>query len=150
MRERPLPRIVVTATALSLVPLVAGLVLIVWPILSPLDATVVERAIIGYAALLLAFLGGVRWGIRIAGGAGTDLIYVLGALNALLGLITLLLPFSPAIAILTVGFAGQGAWDVWSGFRTTVPEPYARRRITATLMACVVLVAILVAHAVLR
>lgn len=147
MRERPLPRIVVSATALSLVPLLGGLVLIVLPDLVPLDPITAERAIIGYSALLLAFLGGVRWGIRIGSGTGTDLTYLLGALNALVGLITLFLPFSLAIAVLTVGFAGQGAWDAWSGFRNTVPEPYARRRIAATLMACVVLIAILLAHA---
>ncbi len=150
MRDRPLPHIVVLATALSLVPLLAGLALIVWPTLLPLDRIVLERAIIGYAALLLAFLGGVRWGIRIAGNAGTDQVYVLGAASALVGLITLVLPFGPAIAILTVGFAAQGAWDVWSGYRGTVPEPFARRRMNATLMACVVLIAILVAYAALH
>jgi hypothetical protein len=149
MVERELPRIVILATALSLVPLLAGLALVVWPGLLPLDPVILERTIIGYSALLLAFLGGVRWGIRIIGRRGTDLTYVLGSLGALLGLVTLLLPFSLAVAILTVGFAAQGAWDVWSGYRGTVPETYARRRASATLMAVLVLVAILVARAVL-
>ena len=144
MREHPLPRIVILATGLSLVPLLAGLVAVLVPALVPLDPAVIERAIIGYAALLLAFLGGVRWGIRIVSAKGSDLTYVLGALGALVGLITLLLPFAPALAILTVGFAAQGAWDVWSGFRHTVPELYARRRAGATLMACLTLAAILI------
>ena len=150
MAEHPLPRIVIGATTLSLVPLLAGFLLVAWPGVVPLEPVIAERTIIGYSALLLAFLGGVRWGIRIAGGKGTDLTYVLGALGALLGLVTLLLPFALAIALLTVGFAAQGAWDVWSGYRGTAPEPYARRRANATLMACLVLVAILVAYAMLH
>lgn len=147
MNDLPLPRLVLLATSLSLLPLLAGLVLVVAPGLLPLDPLAVERAIIGYAALLLAFLGGVRWGIRASSGTGSDRTYLLGALGALLGLITLVLPFQPAIAILTVGFAGQGAWDVWSGYRGSIPEPYARRRMSATLMACAMLIAIFAVHA---
>jgi len=147
MNDLPLPRIVFVATSLSLLPLFIALLLVIAPGVAPLDPLVVERAIIGYAALLLAFLGGVRWGIRAGSGTGTDRTYLIGALGALVGLITLVLPFQPAIAILTVGFAGQGAWDVWAGYRGTIPEPYARRRMTATLMACVMLVAIFAVHA---
>ena len=147
MNDLPLPRIVLVATSLSLVPLLAGLVLVAMPGIVPLDPLVGERAIIGYAALLLAFLGGVRWGIRASSGAGTDQTYLLGALGAVLGLITLVLPFQLAIALLTVGFAAHGAWDVWSGYRGAIPEPYARRRMSATLMACAVLIAIFAVHA---
>ncbi len=89
----------------------------------------------------------MRWGIRAGSGTGTDRTYLLGALGALIGLITLVLPFQPAIACLTVGFAGQGAWDVWAGYRGTIPDSYARRRMSATLMVCAVLVAIFAVNA---
>jgi hypothetical protein len=135
--------LVVAATALSIVPLLAAMLLLALPGLLPIDGAVVERVVVAYAALLLSFLGGVRWGIRIGGRAGTDMIYLLGALGPALGLVVLLLPFSPALALLTVGFAAQGAWDVWSGLGKSVPETYARHRSVATLMICVALIAIL-------
>jgi hypothetical protein len=150
VKERPLPQIVVLATGLALVPLLAGLVSIVVPELLPIGSAIVERAVIGYAALLLGFSGGVRWGIRLAGGGGTDRIYVLGVLGMILGLVALLMPFALALAMLTVGFAGQGAWDVWAGFNRTVPEPYARQRTMTTLAACLLLMAILLAHAAMQ
>lgn len=149
MQSRATSQIVIVGTALGLVPLLAGLVLIVVPTLLPLTPMLVERAVIGYAALFLAFLGGVRWGIRIDGKNGTDMTYLLGALGPALGLVTLVLPFAPALAMLTVGFAAQGAWDAWSGQRKTVPEPYARQRIVATMMICLTLIVILFARAAL-
>lgn len=150
MRDRPLPRIVMIATGLGLVPLLFGLALIIWPDLLPLDPVIVERAIIGYGAILLGFLGGIRWGVRILDASGSDMTFVLAASGALVGLIALLTPFSLAISMLIVGFAGQGAWDVWSGFKKTIPESYARARPLVTLITCLVLIAILSAYAFTR
>lgn len=137
----------VTMVALAgWLPFIAGFVLTLVPWLSPIDMVIVERAIIGYGALILSFLGGVRWGIRLQGGAGSDLIFVIGILGSGLGLATMLLPYSLAIAVLTVGFGAQGAWDVWAGWRGGVPEFYARMRSLLTWLVCLTLLATLLAR----
>jgi len=140
-------RIVTGAALLGWVPFAAGLLLTLLPALRPLEIVVFERAMIGYGALILAFLGGVRWGIRLQGGAGSDLIFVIGIFGSVLGFLTLLMPYTIALAVLTVGFGAQGAWDTWSGFRGGVPPLYARMRSTMTLLVCLTLLAILIARA---
>ncbi|MEJ2459962.1 MAG: DUF3429 domain-containing protein [Novosphingobium sp.] len=147
MLERRIARLVTIGTAFELVPLLLALPAVAFPELAPLDPVILERAIVGYAALCLAFLGGVRWGIGLCAGDGTNAVYLLGALGPALGLAALLFPFGPALSLLTVGFAAQGAWDAWSGHRKTVPDAYARQRIGATLATCLVLIVILFARA---
>jgi len=49
------------------VPFLLGLILTIFPALTPFDFVVFERALVGYGALILSFLGGVRWGIRWLG-----------------------------------------------------------------------------------
>ena len=147
MRDRPLPRIVVIITALALLPLAAGFVLIVAPGLAPIAQARVEQALLGYGVLLLGFLGGIRWGMNIMDATGTDRSYVLSALVVLVGLMALLLPFGPGMALLIVGFAGQGAWDAWSGQKKTIPDHYARPRAALTLAICLFLIVTLLVYA---
>lgn len=133
------------AALIGLLPFIAALVVTVFPQVSPLPTLIFERATLGYGALILSFLGGVRWGIRLQGGAGTDLTFVTGIVGSVLGFFTLLLPFSLGVAVLVVGFAAQGAWDVWAGHIGRVPQLYARLRSLMTWLVCVVLLAILAA-----
>jgi len=135
---------IVTFTALAgLLPFVAGLVLTLMPSLHLLDQIVFERALVGYGVLILAFLGGVRWGLRLQGGAGSDLTFVMGIIGSVAGFFMLLMPYTLALIILTIGFALQGAWDIWS---VGVPQFYSQLRRLMTLLVCVVLVAILIAR----
>lgn len=143
---RFLSRIVTLAALIGLVPFVVALAITIFPDISPLPEIIFERATIGYGALILSFLGGVRWGIRLQGGAGSDLTFVTGIAGSVIGFITLLLPYSLGLAILVVGFAGQGAWDVWAGHIGWVPQLYARLRSLMTWLVCIVLLAILLAR----
>lgn len=140
-------RIVTISALLGLAPFAAGLILTISPGFLPFDPVVFERAMLGYGALILGFLGGVRWGIRMQGGAGSDLTFVMGILGAVVGFFTLLMPYSLGLIILTMGFAAQGAWDVWSGFRGGVPQLYAQLRNMMTWLVCLILIAIVVARA---
>ena len=135
-------RIVTFAALMGLAPFVAGLVITLIPSLSPVSQLIFERAMIGYGALILSFLGGVRWGLRLQGGAGSDLTFIMGILGAVGGFFTLLMPYTFGLIVLTIGFALQGAWDVWSG---GVPQLYARLRSMMTWLVCFVLLAILIA-----
>jgi len=128
------------------VPFLIGLILTIFPSLSPFEPAVFERALVGYGALILSFLGGVRWGIRLQGGAGTDLTYIVGTFGSIAGFITLLLPINVGLMILIVGFAIHGMWDVASGMRGRVPQAYARLRAVLTWLVCLTLIIIFIAR----
>jgi hypothetical protein len=147
LREEKLTAVALIGPFVGLVPLFIGFLYVLTPSLATLDPFIIERALIGYGALFLAFLGGVRWGFLIAENDGDNRVYLLGATGSILGFVALLLPFGPGLALLTVGFAGQGAWDVWSGWRKLVPESYARHRATVTFSVCLLLIATLLVYA---
>ncbi|WP_164730597.1 DUF3429 domain-containing protein [Pelagibacterium montanilacus] len=128
----------------GLLPFLAGLALALFPDLSPIDRVIYERAMLGYGAAILSFLGGVRWGIRLGGGAGSELTYIAGILGSALGFFTLLMPLPIGLAMLIAGFALHGFWDIWSGYRGALPADYARLRAIMTGIVCAVLAAILV------
>ena len=117
------------------------------PDLAPIAPESVERALLGYGVLVLGFIAGIRWGMNIMDATGTDRSYILPALALLIGLGALLVPFGPGLALLIVGFAGQGAWDAWSGQRKTIPDHYARPRASLTLIICLFLVVTLLIYA---
>lgn len=137
-------RLVTLVALMGLVPFIAGLIATVFPHTLPIEQVIFERALIGYGALILAFLGGVRWGIRLQGGAGSDLTFVMGILGSGLGLFTLLMPYTFGLIALTFGFGAQGAWDVRSGMSGGVPPAYARLRNMMTWLVCALLLAILI------
>ena len=56
-------RIISIAAILGWLPFLAGLLITLFPGLWPGDTLLFERALIGYGALIMSFLGGVRWGI---------------------------------------------------------------------------------------
>lgn len=141
-------RIVTIAALAGWLPFAAALVFTLLPAQLPIETIIFERALIGYGALILSFLGGVRWGLRLQGGAGTDLTFVVGILGSVLGFGTLLMPYTFGLALLTMGFGAQGAWDVWSGYGGGVPQIYARLRSMMTIIVCLTLLVILIARAI--
>jgi hypothetical protein len=64
------------------------------------------RALLGYGAVILSFLGGVHWGLVLRGAAPQRAggLMAAGVVPSLVGWVALLLPFEQAAAILVAGF----------------------------------------------
>jgi len=67
---------------------------------------VAGRALLGYGAVILSFLGGVHWGLVLRGAAPQRAggILAAGVVPSLVGWVALLLPFEQAAAVLVAGF----------------------------------------------
>jgi hypothetical protein len=104
-------------------------------------------ALIGYGAVTLAFLGGVRWGLamRVAVTRGQAMLLAATALPALIAWAATQVAPAAALAVLAAGFAGQGAWDVWAVEAGAGPVWYGRLRLRLTVVATLALVAALLA-----
>jgi hypothetical protein len=102
----PLPSIPAAARYLGFAGLLpfAGSVLIR---LSPFAASFdpAQRALPAYGAVILSFLGGVRWGLALPDGERLPARLTLSVLPALAGWVALLLPQRMGLILLAVGFA---------------------------------------------
>lgn len=89
-------------------------------------------ALVAYAAMLLSFLAGARWGggLRMTGMRAS---VALAGIAPLAGWAALLLQPVPGTALTAAALAGQGALDVWTATRGGLPEWYAAARIRLTL-----------------
>jgi hypothetical protein len=95
-------------------------------------------ALLGYSALILSFLGGVRWGR----GLSTDrpVEYVWAVLPSLWALAALQLPQTAGLLMLAAGFVGQW-WLDGPGDRMPAPAWFRRLRslLSAVVLTCHVL-----------
>jgi hypothetical protein len=103
----------------------------------------VARALAAYGAVILSFIGGVRWGAALRlppAQANSEL--VLAVIPSLLGWCALLLPgpTQPLLA-LWLGIAVFGILDVREGARGTWPRWYSRQRLILTLLVLLCLTA---------
>lgn len=100
-----------------------------------------------YGAIILSFLGGIRWGTAIGpydtGRQATE--FSASVLGSLAGLAAAFLPPIPALALLIAGFLMQGLWDVMSVDAGRLPQWFGRLRMILTAGAVVSLVAALLA-----
>jgi hypothetical protein len=64
------------------------------------------RALLGYGAVILSFLGGVHWGLVLRGAAPQRAggLMAAGVVPSLVGWVALLLPFEQATAVLVAAF----------------------------------------------
>lgn len=88
------------------------------------------------AAILLAFLAGVRF----ARGLAAPRIASVAAAAALAGFATLFLPTGLALLVLAFLHAAQGMWDVWSADGVRLPAWYAGLRARTAPLAVAILV----------
>lgn len=135
--QPPLPRAAVWLTWSGLLPFLAAL--LVWGAGGRLDepraVAIGSKAFLVYSAVILSFLGGVRWGRVMSAGAGAS-GYVLSVLPSLWAFPALFLPTLHALAALAVGF-GLALWfdtrvdalPATPGFRQL------RRRISSAVIA---------------
>jgi hypothetical protein len=90
-------------------------------------------ALIAYAAVILSFLGGTRWGASLAGGSPDAATLILSNLPALLAwaaLLPLEMSSPTRLSLLSGGLALMWLWD-----RRRPPAWYPALRTTATLGA---------------
>lgn len=96
-----------------------------------------------YSAVVLSFIGGVRWGIAImqdVGGEAENETLVLSAGPALLGWFAFFLGEPWSFAVFAVVFAATGWWDSRAAGNRGVPAWFGRMRLlmTALVMATMV------------
>jgi hypothetical protein len=97
------------------------------------------------AAVTLAFLGGIRWGLamRVETTPRGALTIAASVAAPVVATVALLLPDEAALGVLAAGLAGVGAWDVWSAEAGGAPSWYGKLRLRATLIVAAALVVVL-------
>lgn len=91
-----------------------------------------------YAALILSFLGGARFGIALAGDLQSQRVTLAASVvPCLVAWIAVWLSEPASFALLAVAFAAQGAWDSVSSHRGDAPAWYGRMRVVLTGMVVI-------------
>ncbi|MEN0087104.1 MAG: DUF3429 domain-containing protein, partial [Pseudomonadota bacterium] len=97
-------------------------------------------ALVGYGATILAFLGGIRWGVAITQkSADGRVILALSVLPSLAGWLTLLMPALTALLVLIACFIVQWVWDYLSVRSGNLPAWFGTLRSVITAGAVVAL-----------
>lgn len=87
-----------------------------------------------YGAVILSFLGGIRWGLALNGKPVPAADLAFSVIPAIAAWISLFLAPAVSVAVLLLGFCAQGAWDSLSIHAGMAPAWFAKLRITLTLM----------------
>ena len=140
-----------TARFLALFGYVPILVLVLW--LVGIDAADPAREptlalLESYCAIILSFLGGIRWGLGMVfrnGGSPRDLIA--SCVPPLVGWAAVYAPVPYAFALFAVAFAAQGAWDNFAAHAGMAPRWYGRLRILLTVLVVAAMMLAFVATA---
>ena len=93
------------------------------------------QALLGYAAVILSFLGGVHWGLALRGASPQRAggLLAAGVLPSLVGWGALLLPFEQAAAVLVAGFGLFWLYEHRVLGSTVLPPDYLALRRWLTL-----------------
>jgi len=127
------PRSAVLLGAAGLLPFVAGAVLI-WRPLPWLASEQVLLASLVYGAVILSFLGGIRWGTAIGpyGPPRPGRDFALSVVPSLAGWAAPFLPPVIGLALLIAGFLLQALWDVIAAENGTLPPWFGSLRAALT------------------
>ena len=130
----------------GLIPFAAGAAAM-WALLSAITPDRGLTLVIAYGAIILSFLGGIRWGTAIgpydARRQGLELSA--SVLGSLAGLAAIFIPPVPALTLLIAGFLMQALWDVMSVEGGRLPSWFGKLRMLLTAGAVISLIAALVA-----
>jgi Protein of unknown function (DUF3429) len=96
-----------------------------------------------YCAIILSFLGGVRFGLIFMKADVPRLEPVLAAVPVLVAVIAGFLPPLPSIAILLFAFCALGAWDSLTLYQRPELSGLVRIRIVMTLLTAAALLCLL-------
>ncbi len=142
--QRPLPVLALVLGLAGLLPFIAG----------TLGATLLQSdlqtrsllALSAYAAVILAFLGGVHWGFALSDGRAERARFGLGVLPSLIGWLGLLITFLglPTVGLATTaaGFAGLTIAEFRAMQAGLMPRGYMwlRGGLSAVVITCLVAV----------
>ena len=96
------------------------------------------RALLGYGAVILSFLGGVHWGLVLRGpSARAAGMLAAGIIPSLVGWASLLLPFETAAAMQVAAFGGFWLYEHRVLGPQALPPAYLGLRRWLTLIVCV-------------
>ena len=87
-----------------------------------------------WSAVILSFLGGIRWGVALAKSPIDQRDIVFSIAPAILGWMALQLSDAYCVMVLLLLFCLQGAWDSLSSNAGKLPEWFAPIRITLTFL----------------
>lgn len=130
---------------LGLIPFIAAAVS-QWTTLPLVSPELGLRLAVVYGAIILSFLGGIRWGTALGPYdlSRQGLEFSASVLGSLAGLAATFLPAIPGLSLLIAGFLMQGLWDVTSVEAGRLPTWFGRLRMILTAGAVIALVAVLV------
>lgn len=117
------------AWALSLMGILPFIVPVFWFYFAHDDRDLMERAqlyMVAYGAIILSFLGGIRWGIATLNGPAHHLLW--SVIPSLLAWACLLAPNPYQLPALTVGFILQWFWDYQSAKKGVFPMWFGHLR----------------------
>ena len=121
------------------------LAVLAWSHSDPIDAPQVTAIAIAYAAIVLAFLGGTRWGASVALARKCLFLRerVFSVLPGCAGLAAMFLPPAVALMLLVCAFMGQALWDLTSAEDGRLPYWSGTLRAALTALTVPALLAIL-------
>ncbi len=98
-----------------------------------------------YGAVILSFLGGIRWGTALGMGEGEhrSMTFAVSVLPALAGWVALALPPLLGVGLLIASFLLQAQWDVISVEQGRLPAWFGKLRMLLTAAAVLSLLAML-------
>lgn len=107
-----------------------------------------ERALIGYGAVILSFLGAVHWGLMLGRPVPRQHgILIAGVLPSLVGWMTLLLSHDHALAVQIAAFGAFWLYEHRVLGTEVLPANYLSTRRVLTLVACAALAIALIGGA---
>lgn len=122
----------------GVLPFAFGLIIFALGGVAAVSAELALRATVVYGAVILSFLGGVRWGIGLLleNPDKRDARLSLSVVPSLLGWVAALIPAFPALVLLALAFAAQGAWDVGDAQADGAPGWFPQLRMLLTALVC--------------
>ena len=110
--------------------------MLLWSNSDPVGPPLASATTIAYGAIILSFLGGIRWGLAIAPGGGRPgaASLALSVLPGLAGFVAMFTPTSIALCILISGFLLHALWDVLAADTGRLPQWFATLRMILTAL----------------